>query len=1062
MAPLFAALLYALPAASWSAPLPDLQWRLLGPFRAGWGTMATGIADQPDTFYFGAAGGGVWKTVNAGRTWVPIFDGASASSSIGAIAVAPSDANTIYVGTGQPEPRYDIAAGDGVYKSADGGRSWTHVGLAATRHIGAILVDPRDANTVLVGALGHIFGANSERGVFRSSDGGAHWTQTLAINSDTGVVDLAADPANADHVYAAAWQARNYPWLSYFTPMKGAGSGVFASTDAGRTWRRLGGEGWPKGELGRIGLAVTHTSQGTRLYASIDSDEAGGLYRSDDDGAHWQKVNDAAAVATWYESRMTVEPGNPDGLFIVGQSIHYSRDAGKTFTIIRGAPGGDDYHYLWINPKHAERMITASDQGTVVSLDGGKTWGDWYNQPTGQFYHLGADNRFPYWVYAGQQDSGTVAIASRSDYGSLTYRDWHPVGGDERDDDVPDPGDPNIVYSSGLGGTVNRWDARTGQSRTITPWPVSSYGQRQTSVKYRYTWITPLAISQRAPYPLYVGSQLLWRSTDRGEHWQIISPDLTGKRVGARRCGGNVKVADARDCGYGVIFNIAPSPLSNDIVWVGTDSGLVQRTTDAGKSWQDVSPKDLPLWARVNTVDPSALDADSAYVAADNHRQDDFAPYAWRTHDGGRSWQSIVTGLPRDHFVAVVRSDPVKRGLLYAGTDAGVYVSFDDGDHWQPLQQNLPQAWVRDLLVHGNDLIAATQGRAIWVLDDVTPLRQWIAGTAADGRGDDVSTALIAPAVAYRVHPDNNHDTPLPPETPVGQNPPAGAIIDYRLGPDVTGPVTLEIHDAQGALVRRYSSADAPVPPRAHRYFAPQWLKPLPVLAATPGGHRFVWDLHYPQPRAISHEYSIGAVYGQNTPTLPAGAWALPGHYEVVLKAGDRQWRQPLTVKADPRIDTPLADLQRGFDFSRMAAAALEQAFVAHGQIHALRESLKSVQPKLNGSARSSAVALLKQTESVSQSEEDPGAGIDADSAVIGGLAAAIEGSDDAPTPGQHAALDQYRARLAGALQRWAELRDQSLPALNRQLVAAGHTAIVLPQPDQFAVEPTEEGKDLP
>ena len=1044
--------------------LPDLQWRLLGPFRAGWGTMTVGIADQPDTFLFGAAGGGVWKTVNSGRTWLPIFDGVSPSSSIGAIAIAASDPDVIYVGTGQPEPRYDIAAGDGVYKSVDGGKHWSHLGLATTRHIGAILVDPRAAGTLLVGALGHMFGANSERGVFRSNDGGATWSQTLAINADTGVVDLAADPTNPDRVYAAAWQARNYPWLSYFKPIRGPGSAIYASNDGGKSWSQLGGAGWPKGELGRIGLAVTHTAQGTRIYASIDAENLGGLFRSDDGGAHWQKVNDAAAVTSWYESRMTVAPDNPDGIYIVGQSLHFSRDAGKTFTIIKGAPGGDDYHHLWINPKHPERMITGSDQGTVVSVDGGKTWSEWYNQPTGQFYHLAADNRFPYWIYAGQQDSGTVAIASRSDYGSLTFRDWHPVGGDERDDDVPDPGDPDIVYSSGLGGNVQRWDARHGQSRNITPWPVSSYGKRQTTVMYRYTWITPLAVSQVPPYPLYVGSQLLWRSIDRGDHWEVFSPDLTGKRAGAKRCNGDVQLADARACGYGVIFNIAPSPLSNDLLWVGTDDGLVQLTSDAGRSWRDVSPPDLPEWARVNTVDPSALDANTAYVAADNHRQDDFAPYAWRTHDAGKTWHSIAADLPRGQFVAVVRSDPQQAGLLYAGTDAGVYVSLDDGDHWQPLQLNLPQAWVRDLLVHGNDLIAATQGRAIWVLDDVSPLRALAAARQSAGlHGDSQSVStLFKPATAYRVHANNNHDTPLPAETAVGQNPPAGAVIDYRLSDNFAGTVQLEIRDSAGELVRRFDSGEKPAPPRAHRYFAENWLKPAPVLAATPGMHRFVWNLRYPQPRATGYEYGIGAVFGQNTPTLPAGAWALPGSYTVVLTAGGQQVRQPLIIKSDPRVTTSLADLQSALDYSRAAAAALGSAFVAHGELHALQDKLTALRPKLHGATLLRANALLAKVIPLTHVPEGIGHDIDAISEIIAGLAAGIESADFAPTPGQTEALDQYRGTLKAALQSWQGLRGKELPALNRQLVAIGVAAIELPAPANFGAEPDEDGKDLP
>jgi len=1046
--------------------------------------MAAGIPDQPDTFLFGAAGGGVWKTTNAGRTWVPIFDGSGPSSSIGAIAVAPSDSAVLYVGTGQPEPRYDIASGDGLYRSGDGGKTWWHIGLEATKHIGAILVDAKDSNTLLVGAMGHLFGPNAERGVFRSTDGGQHWAQTLKIDEDTGVVDLAADPAQPNLVFAAAWQWRNYPWLSYFTPIEGAGSAVYKSTDGGKTWAKLGGEGWPAGPLGRIGLAAAHLKNGsTRLFASIASSKGGdtsGLFRSDDGGAHWQKVNDSGPNASWYNSRVSIAPDDPDTVYTFGQSLHRSRDAGRTFEITKGAPGGDDYHQMWINPLHPERMVLTSDQGTVVSVDKGLSWSEWYNQPTGQFYHLGADNRFPYWVYAGQQDSGTVGIASRSDYGQLTFRDWHPVGGDERDDDLPDPNDPDIVYSTGLGGRLSRWDARSGQSRNITPWPVSSYGKRQTTVKYRYTWITPLAITKKS---LYIGSQVLWRSFDRGEHWQIISPDLTGKvavpantvRSASERpagltgkdevapgtvktpvadpCGGNVAVTEARPCGYGVIFNIAPSPTREDMVWVGTDDGLVQLTEDGGKHWSNVTPPGLPLWARVNTVDPSALDAATAYVAVDNHRQDDFAPYAWRTHDHGKTWQPITNGLPRGNFVAVVRADTQRNGLLYAGTDAGVYVSFDDGDHWQPMQLNLPQAWVRDLLVHGDDLIAATQGRALWVLDDLSPLRQ---------HAETDTTQLLKPSITYRIHPNNNKDTPLPAETAVGQNPPDGAVIDYVLSPNVHGPVALEIRDASGQLVRRYASDDKPQPAGAGVYFSSVWLKPAEALPATPGPHRVTWNLRYPRPEAIGYEFAIAAVLGRDTLTAPAGPFAVPGRYDVVLKVDGRDYHAPLILKADPRIRADLPTLQRGLSFSRAVGESLERAFIGNGEVSAVRKQLLALQPQLPGNASSAIRALLASTKPLVEHE----AGVDADfgsiSEVMTSLESDMESADSAPTEGQQQAFDDYDARLKRALHQWSDLRNRDLPELNRQLKAAGLATVTVPEPAGFEAEEDGGGEDLP
>jgi photosystem II stability/assembly factor-like uncharacterized protein len=1057
-------LLFAFAAASAFADTPSddvggMQWRLLGPFRAGWGTMAAGVADQPDTFYFGAAGGGVWKTVNAGATWQPVSEGL-ASAPVGAIAVAPSNANVVYTGMGHPEPRYDIAAGDGVYRSDDGGAHWQHAGLETTRHIGAILVSPSDANTLLVGALGHIFGANAERGVFRSTDGGRHWSHTLAIDAGTGVVDLAADPAQPDIVFAAAWQARNWPWLSYFTPIEGEGSAIWRSDDGGVHWRKLGGEGWPAGKLGRIGLGVTHLASGaTRVYASIDSETHGGLYRSDDGGAHWQRVNDAKAVSTWYESRLTVAPGDPDTLYTVGQSIHKSSDAGKTFTIIKGSPGGDDYHHLWINPKHPERMVTASDQGTVVSVDGGRSWSDWYNQPTGQFYHLAADDRFPYWIYSGQQDSGTVAIASRSDYGALSARDWHPVGGDERDYDLPDPEDANIVYGSGLGGRISRWNARTGEVQNVSPWPVSSYGARGTDVKYRYTWFTPIAFSAKAPYALYAGAQVLFRSTDRGEHWQAISGDLSGKRDGAKGCTGDVPVARATACGYGVIFSIAPSPRDNKELWIGTDNGRIQLTRDSGTHWDNITPKAVPDWGKVSSLDVSALDAGTAYAAIDNHRQDDFTPRILRTHDYGESWSSIVDGLPRDHFVSVVRADPQRQGLLYAGTDIGVYVSFDDGTHWQPLQRNLPVAWVRDLLVHGNDLIAATQGRAIWLLDDVTPLRQM-----ADARMHD-GAFLFAPSPAWRLRRSQNRDTPPPADTPLGTNPPDGAIIDYRLPQAAKGAVAIEIRNAQGALVRRFAS-DAVSPWRSsERYFAEEWVKPDARPATSAGAHRFVWNLRAARPHAISYDYSIAAVHGEDTPITPQGMKVPPGRYDVALVVDGTTLHAPLEVKADPRNPASADDLRAANALAQELDTSLERAYLAYGEVQALRAQLDALRKgdgALAGAARKAVDALYAATTPLVSDASADKPGIARVSGVLSTIYTDVEGADRTPTAAQRAVQAEYDARLGALLQRWHALRDGDLKEVDAQLVAAGKPAIHLPTVDEIRLEGAGESKDLP
>jgi photosystem II stability/assembly factor-like uncharacterized protein len=999
--------------SAWGAdlPLPDLTWRLVGPFRAGWATVGAGIPDQPDTFFFGGAGGGIWKSTNAGRTWAPISDGAGIVS-VGAMAIAASDPKIIYVGSGQTHPRYDIAAGDGMYRSSDGGATWQHLGLREVRHIGRIVVDPRNANIVTVAAMGALFGGSQHRGVYRSVDGGKSWTQPLFVDERTGVVDLAADPQRPSIMFAAAWQARDWPWLSYFQPIAGPGSGLYKSVDGGKTWKAHKGEGWPQGALGRITLAVTPYKRKARIYASIDGENVGGIWRSDDDGEHWQRVNeDANKLSGWYFARLLVAHDNPDVVYSGGRGLLRSTDAGKTFVEIKGAPGGDDYHDLWINPKHPERWITATDQGAVVSIDNGKTWSDWYNQPTGQFYHLAADNRFPYSLYSGQQDCGTVAVATRSDYGALSYRDWHPVGGDERDYDIPDPVDPKIVYGSGLGGRISRWDARTGQVANVSPWPIRTYGTRPTSVKYRYTWITPLAVSAKAPHALYVGNQFLWRSLDRGDRWEMISPDLAGARDPAKDCDGQVAVADATACGYGVIFSIAPSPHRNDEIWIGTDNGRVQLTRDGGKHWAEVTPKDLPAWSRINSIDVSPLDPGTAYVVADNHRQDDFQPYAWRTRDYGKTWQAIAANLPRDHFVAVLRADPVKRGLLYAGTDHAVHVSLDDGVHWQPLQQNLPHAWVRDLLVHGNDLAAATQGRAIWVLDDVTPLRQLAADLAQR------PAHLFAPATALRVRHNNNVDTPLPPETPLARNPPAGAIIDYWLAGDATTPVKLSILDVAGKLVREFSSDDRPQRRTADRYFAEAWLKDPAPLPASAGMHRFVWDLRYPQPQASSYEYSIAAIFGENTPLLPQGPLVLPGEYTVMLKAAGQELRAPLTVKLDPRLRVSSTALLASLDFSRQAGRGLEEAFLAAGQLEAARKQLEG---------KAAAADWLARSDPLAKKKEGRESDFKTISEAIAALETDVEAVDAAPTAAQRLALTQYTAELRKSAALWATLREEA------------------------------------
>ena len=1037
------------PAAAVYAPL---DWRLVGPFRGGWGEMVEGVASRPDTFYFGAAGGGVWRTDDAGRTWRSLFD-KGAAAPVGAIAVAPSEPDTLYIGSGQPEPRYDVAAGAGVFKSKDGGRTWTSLGLERTRHIGRIWVDPTNADKVLVAAVGHLFGPNPERGVFRSADGGKTWVQTLKVDADTGAVDLAADPGDSATIFAAAWQARQYPWQSYFTQVGGPGSGVYKSVDGGITWARLGGKGWPAGPLGRISVATTRTAAGLRIYAVVSSEKTGGLYRSDDAGESWTLVNPSPAFTGYYASRVTVAPNDPDVVYLVGQSIRRCAEGGRTCEIFKGAPGGDDYHHVWVNPAHPDHIATASDQGTVVSVDGGKTWSSWYNQPTGQFYHLATDDQFPYRIYSGQQDSGTVSVASRGNQGAITDRDWTPVGGDERDYDIPDPDDPAIVYGSGLGGRISRWDARTGQTANISPFPVPNYGQRQTSTEHHFVWVTPMAISRAGPTTLYLGGEVVFASTDRGAHWAVISPDLTGKRPGAERCGGDAAVADARACGYGGIWTLAPSPRRAGELWVGTDSGLIQLTRDAGAHWANITPPDLPAWAKVASIDVAGGEDGVAYIAIDNHRQDDFRPLILATRDYGSSWRDATGDLPAAHFVDTVRADPVRPGLLFAGTDVGVEVSFDDGAHWRALQKNLPTAQVTDLLVHGDDLIAATQGRALWVLGDLTLLRQ------ADGTAAAEPFHLFAPATAVRVRPNSDRDTPSPAEEPAGQNPPAGATIDYWLRTPATS-VVVEIRDSAGDLVRRLDSR-AGAEPEAEAYFAKAWLNPSPPPSAAAGAHRVIWNLRYRRPAAVRYGYSIATVAGGETPIVPQGPLVAPGKYQITLIVDGRTQRAPLLVVQDPRTQVNADVLASSLALSRRIGAALATARRGYGEMAAAHDQLTAALAIVEARPDHAPLAgkirgLLEKTHG----ETAPS--FDSETGLLTAIEADLEDADLPPNEPQVQTVEAAGSRIDALWRAWSEVRDHELSAMGPQLAGAGAKPVAMPRPDRLVVRPPPGGEDLP
>jgi photosystem II stability/assembly factor-like uncharacterized protein len=996
------------PSALAQQPDPSLysglRWRMIGPFRGGRSIAVSGIEGQPNVYYFGAVGGGVWKTTNGGLTWEPIFDGQSIGS-IGALAIAPSDPNIIYVGTGEADLRSDLTYGNGVYKSIDSGKTWTNIGLRDSQHVGRILVDPKNPTVVLVAALGHAYGPNTERGVFRSTDGGATWQKVLYKDENTGAIDMASDPDNPQTVFASLWSARRPPWSQY-PPINGSGA-IYKSTDGGITWAQVTGGGLPAGNWGRVGLAIARGTHGQRMYALVDT-EKGGLFRSDDGGQNWNLVGTDERIRgrLWYFGEVVVDPKDPNTVYLPNVSIYRSTDGGKTFDAIKGAPGGDDYHALWIDPSNPQRMFFGSDQGVGVSVDGGRSWSSWFNQPTAQFYHVAVDNQFPYRVYGAQQDSGTSITTSRSDYGSITFRDWHPVGAGESGYIVPDPLDANIVYGGGTYGELTRFDQRTGQSQVIAPAAARNFGDPHPAL--RFTWTSPLAFSPQDPRVLYFGSQFVLRTADRGMSWEKISPDLTGAALGTAP-GGPTTIATAT--GHGVVYTIAPSPVNTGEIWAGTDTGLIQLTRDNGKNWSNVTPAGLPDWSKISILDASHFDAGTVYAAVDRHRLDDFGAYIYRTHDFGKTWKKIADGIPSGAYVRCVREDPVRKGLLFAGTELGVYFSQDDGDHWQALQLNLPVSPVHDLVIKDNDLVVATHGRSFWILDDISPLRQ------INNRVATADAHLFAPATAVRVRASVNHDTPLPPEVSAGENPPAGAVLYYYLKSS-SQEVRMEILDSKGQVVRQYSSNDRKPfsPPSAP--FPSYWFRPPLVLSSEAGMHRFVWDLRYAPTPVRFHEFSMSTVYGQNVPSEPDGPQALSASYSVRLTVAGHSYTQPLKLVMDPRVPATYADLEKQFALESRLSQALQQANQALEEIHDFHTRNKG------NDAASTKLQALAEIEPVEGQRPRRGSvSISGVSGTLAQLAVAVDSADTAPTTPEIEASEQALAQLQALLKKWDELK---------------------------------------
>ncbi|HVS74271.1 MAG TPA: hypothetical protein VHE23_02505, partial [Candidatus Acidoferrales bacterium] len=854
----------------------EMRWRCIGPFRGGRTVAISGVPGKANVFYMAAVNGGIWKTTDFGNTWQPIFDD-QPTGSIGALAVAPSNPDVIYAGSGEGLQRPDLSVGDGVYKSTDGGKTWQHLGLRDAHQIAAIVVDPKDADRVYVAALGHPYGPNEERGVFRSTDGGKTWKRILYRDENTGAAELVMDPSNPQTLYADLWAARVAPWeVRDGRSIDGLTSRLYKSTDGGDNWTPLtnGLPGAGDG-LGRMGIAVAPGRPG-RVYATVEAKKGAGVYRSDDGGQSWGRVNGDQRIGGRGPGALgiAVAPDHPDVVYVANTTTWRSTDGGKTFTGFKGAPGGDDYQRIRISPENPQIIALTSDQGTVISVNGGGTWSSWYNQPTAQFYHVTTDNRFPYWVYGAQQESGSSATMSRSDYGEISFREWHSVGVFEYGYIAVDPLDANTVY----GARITRTNQELGEAADISPEPVRRG-------EYRYDRTLPVIFSPANPHALYFSANVLFKTTDQGRSWKIISPDLTRESYEVPANLGVFTALDPEKGKHrGVIYAVAPSFRDENLIWAGTDDGLMHITRDGGKTWRNITPPQLTPWSKVSIIEASHFDAGTAYAAINRFRLDDLHPHIYRTRDYGKTWQEITSGLAENAPVNAVREDPARKGLLFAGTETSVYVSFDDGDNWLPLQLNLAHTSMRDLAIHDDDLIVGTHGRSFWILDDITPLRQLSAEVARH----DVH--LYAPQAATRFRWNRNTDTPLPPEVPAGKNPPDGAIVDYYLRNSSAEPVTLEILDARGGLVRRYSSADKPEPMEktAKEHPIPMyWVRPEKILSAEAGMHRFVWDLHYAPPDALEYEFPISAIY-RDTPKYPLGAWALPGQYTVKLTVGGK------------------------------------------------------------------------------------------------------------------------------------------------------------------------------
>ncbi|MHB1938384.1 MAG: hypothetical protein ACYCOR_17645 [Acidobacteriaceae bacterium] len=1030
------ALASASPLAAQSLPpalFSGLQWRLIGPFRAGRVVAVSGVPGSHREFFFGGVDGGVWKTTDAGTVWQPVFDQAPVAS-IGALAVAPSNPKVIYAGTGESDIRSDLASGDGMYRSDDGGSTWKHIGLADSQQVSRILVDPDDANTVYVGVLGHAYGPNDERGVYKSTDAGAHWQRVLDKGPDVGIADIAMATRKPNILFAATWNAHRPPWSAY-PPIEGPGNALYRTTDGGATWTQVAGHGLPQGAWGRTGIAVS--ADGSRVYATIPCPGHAGLYRSDDGGDNWALANADSRLTSraWYFSSLAIDPSNADVLYIPNVALYRTEDGGKTIQIVRGAPGGDDYHQIWVDPKNSDDLMLGVDQGATVSLDRGKTWTTWYNQPTAQMYHVITDNKFPYYVYGAQQDSGAIAIASRSDHGHIDTRDWFLPGGSESGYIAIDPKDENIIYETDTYGEVKRFDRGTSFSQIISPWPLGDFADHINKRRYRDPWTPVLVFSPADRHSLYLGTQYVMKTIDGGLHWQQISPDLTGA-VQNSSSTGKLTTANAEQRGYGVVYTIAPSPLNAGEIWAGSDTGRIHLTTDAGKTWRDVTPPGLSAWSKISLIEASHFDPAIAYAAIDRRRMDDRKPYLYITHDYGKTWRLSVDGIAPTHFVRAVREDPEQRNLLFAGTEFGIYVSFDGGDHWQPLQLNLPVSSVRDMTIHGSDLIVATHGRSFWVLDDIAPLRQAAVVKTSE-------SFLYAPPTAVRVDNDSFLGTPLPPEEPQADNPPDGAIVDYYLGRNAT-KISLQILDAKGQVVRHFSSADKQAIQRPLLPIAERWFPAPQLLQTDSGEHRFVWDL------AAGGSSTDVAGDDLDAASVPAGPRVPPGIYTLKLTVDGKSMERPLRVIMDPRSAATTEVLDRQFALGESIYLQSLASRKAMAELESVESHLKKLQSsKDNSTDLQDALRItLAKLQTIKNGNADEShktqkkIGL-ADANIGLGIALRVVESGDRTAPSQALVIfKQMKQAASEQIAAWQRFKANDLAKVNAALQRAHRTPL--------------------